>query len=80
MAELLELQKLQDSACDPKIDETCDLSEIIEALKGLSEMDDPFAQLRNVQYWHVVMANILYGLVPIIMWVVPVSVYFAYGK
>lgn len=42
MAELLRLQELQESACDPRIDETCDLSEIIEALKGLSAMDDPF--------------------------------------
>ena len=80
MAELLELQKLQETACDPKIDETCDLSEIIEALRGLSEMDDPFAQLRNVKYWQVVMANIVYGLVPIIMWVVPMTVYYTYAK
>lgn len=43
-------------------------------------MDDPFAQLRGVKYWQIVMANIVYGLVPIIMWVVPMTVYYTYGK
>ena len=48
MAELLELEKMQETACDPRVDENCDLTAIIEALKGLSELDDPFEQLRDV--------------------------------
>ena len=48
MAELQALADLQDDACDPRLVEDCDLSEIIDALQSLSDIDDPFAQLRDV--------------------------------
>ena len=48
MAELQRLSELQENACDPRVDETCDLTEIIEAIKSLSDVEDPFAQLRDI--------------------------------
>jgi len=42
MSELQALADMQDQACDPINDEDCDLTAIIEALQGLSEIDDPF--------------------------------------
>ena len=73
VTELLELKKLQNNACDARIDNTCDLSVITEALRGLIEIDEPFAQLRNFKYWQVKLANISYRLMPIIIWVVPIT-------
>ena len=66
MAELQELEKLQEQACDPTVNEDCDLSAIIEALKGLSDIEDPFVELRDVAKAQVVLANIVVGIMPIL--------------
>ena len=64
MAELQKLAELQENACDPRIDETCDLTEIIEAIKSLGDIDDPFAQLRDIAKAQIVMANVLVTSIP----------------
>lgn len=60
--ELLKLQELQEKACDPRTDETCDLSEIIEALKSLGDLDDPFVQLRSVTKGQIILVNMMVWL------------------
>jgi len=64
--------------CDPRLVEDCDLSEIIEALQSLSEIEDPFAQLRDVAKMQLTMASFAVGIIPLLQFVIPMALY--YGK
>ena len=77
MAELQKLADLQDNACDPRTDETCDLSEIIEAIKGLSDIEDPFAELRDINKAQIILANVLVTSIPLLQIIIPLIIYYA---
>ena len=55
------------------------MSEIIEALKSLGELDDPFAQLRSVSKGQIIFVNMMVWLLQVSQWVVPITVYYLYG-
>ena len=78
MAELQELADLQATACDPSVNENCDLTQIIEALKGLSDIADPFEQLRQVSKSDIVLANIVVGVIPLLQIIAPIILWYTW--
>ena len=52
------------------------MTEIIEAIKSLSDVEDPFAQLRDINKAQIILTNVLVTSIPFWQIVIPIMVYF----
>ena len=52
------------------------MTEIIEAIKSLSDVEDPFAQLRDINKAQIILTNVLVTSIPFWQIVIPIMIYF----